>query len=187
VASCRLCGHIHEEVEVTRLYQYIGPEAICEAVAGDPAGEVIGSAQAIGEWVRAHRAGAAGAVTVTFVIDARGQLRIADRHSEHVACAAGGPVRSAGELTLEGDGAGGWLIEDISNQSTGFCPEPSSWPAVEQALDRAGLCHPGHFTRAFDFRRCEGCEELVLIKDDWFVCPACDADLPREYNMQRPA
>lgn len=169
-----------------RLYTYVGPEEIRAAVAGDPAGAVIDSTRAVDVWVRERRAGVLESVTVTFVIDARGRLCIADRHSEHVACAAGGPVRSAGELTLERDGADGWVIEDISNQSTGFCPEPSSWPAVEQALARAGLSHPGRFTRAFDFRRCEGCGELVLIKDDWFVCPACDADLPPAYNIQAP-
>jgi hypothetical protein len=167
-----------------RYYQYIGPEEIREAVTDAPAGAIIGSAQAIELWVRAHCSGALARVTVTFVIDAQGQLRIADRRSEHVACAGGGLVRSAGELTLERDGADGWAVEDISNQSTGFCPEPSSWPAVARALDSAGLRHPGEFTRAFEFRRCEACGELVLVKDDWFVCLACDADLPRAYNVQ---
>lgn len=167
---------------MARHYDYIGPEEIREAVADAPAGAIIGSPQAVDAWVRAH--GALARVTVTFVIDAQGQLRIADRRSEHIACAGGGPVRAAGELTLERDGADGWAVEDISNQSTGFCPEPSSWPAVAQALDSAGLRHPGEFTRAFEFRRCEACGELALVKDDWFVCLACEADLPRAYNVQ---
>lgn len=169
---------------MARLYRYVGPEAIREAVAGAPEGAIIGSAQALEAWGREHGAGASASVTVTFVIDAQGRLRVADRSSEHVACAAGGPVWSAGELTLEREGARGWVIVDISNQSTGFCPEPSSWPEVEQALTAAGLSHPGRFTRAFDFVRCEVCGALVLLKDDWFVCPVCDADLPRGYNVQ---
>jgi hypothetical protein len=38
-----------------------------------------------------------GLLVVTFAIDAKGSLRVADRRSEHVACAGGGPVLSAGE------------------------------------------------------------------------------------------
>ena len=36
---------------------------------------------------------------ITFVIGVDGVLRVADRRSEHVACAGGGDVLSAGELT----------------------------------------------------------------------------------------
>jgi hypothetical protein len=80
----------------------------------------------------------------TFVIDLSGTLRIAPRRSEHVACAGGEPVLSAGEITFLHD-AHGWVVSEISNHSTGYCPDPASWPAVGDALDRAGLRHPGRF------------------------------------------
>jgi hypothetical protein len=73
----------------------------------------------------------------TFVIDLNGDLLVADRRSEHVACAGGGPVLSAGEMffLVEEDRV---EVTDVSNQSTGYCPEPSSWPGVAAALDRIG-------------------------------------------------
>jgi|SRR5215471_751435 len=60
-------------------------------------------------------------VTVTFVIDPDGWLWVADRHSEHYACAAGGDVRSAGEMTF---GKAGDTVEvvEVTNQSLGFLP-----------------------------------------------------------------
>jgi hypothetical protein len=104
-------------------------------------------------WVR--RADAEhGLVAATFVIDAVGDLLLADRRSEHVACAGGGPVLSAGEMLFQVSDGGIELVE-ASNQSTGFCPEPGSWPAVATALDRIGVPHPGRFTTEVVFRRCE--------------------------------
>jgi hypothetical protein len=70
-----------------------------------------------------------------------------------------------------------------SNQSTGYCPDPDCWPAVAAALDRAGIPHPGRFTVEVIFRRCPSCGERNLVKDDWFVCALCEAELPREWNF----
>lgn len=110
----------------------------------------------------------------TFVVDLEGVLRVAPRRSEHVACAAGRPVLSAGEITFHDD----HTVTEISNQSTGYCPAPASWPAVAAALDRAGLHHPGRFTVPIVFRHCPECGERNLVKDDHYVCALCDADLP---------
>jgi len=62
---------------------------------------------------------------VTFVIDQSGTLLVADRQSEHVACAGRQPVLSAGEMTFL---VSGKVVEmaEVSNQSTGYCPEPES-------------------------------------------------------------
>jgi len=49
----------------------------------------------------------------------------------------------------------GWHADRVSNQSTGYCPDPDSWPAVAAALDRAGIARPDGFTHALVFRRCE--------------------------------
>ena len=84
-----------------------------------------------------------------------------------MACAGGREVLSAGELTAVVDDGDVRIIE-VSNQSTGYCPEPESWPAVAKALDEAGILHPGRFTFEAVFRRCPACGERNLVKDDWF-------------------
>jgi hypothetical protein len=118
----------------------------------------------------------------TFVVGLDGILRVAPRRSEHVGCAAGAPVLSAGEITLSSD-QGHWKVTDVSNQSAGYCPDPASWPAVSDALDRAGLEHPGRFTHPVVFRRCPRCQERNLVKDDYFACVICGAELPRTWNV----
>src|SRR5690242_13194939 len=75
------------------------------------------------------------AKTVKPGTDEGGCLRVEDRRSEHIACSGGRPVLAAGELFLKLT-ASGLEIVDVSNQSTGFCPEPASWPEVAKALDR---------------------------------------------------
>ena len=121
-------------------------------------------------------------IALTFVIDANGLLWTADHHSKHVACARGGDVLSAGRITLE--------IEDrkvavvrVTNMSTGYCPEPESWPAVAAALDKAGIRHPNKFTQAFLFRRCENCKQTNIVKEDNFTCAGCGAELSQEWNF----
>ena len=105
-------------------------------------------------WLTAHhRSASGGLIAATFVIDTDGRLRLADRRSEHVACAVGGPVLSAGEIFFsdEGDAA---TIEEVTNLSTGYCPEPESWSVVGDALDRLGVVHSGRFTTEVIFRLC---------------------------------
>lgn len=121
-------------------------------------------------------------ITVTFVIDTAGRLRVADRHSEHVACALGRKVLSAGEMTFGWD-ADGCFVQNVTNQSTGYCPEESSWIAVEAALDRIVIRHPLFFEPAMCFRRCLQCGQTNLIKDENFVCAVCEAILPVDWNF----
>ncbi len=118
--------------------------------------------------------------TLTFVIDEDGALRVAPRRSEHVACARGRPVLSAGELTIDRSLA----VAFASNQSTGYCPEPDSWPAVARALDELGVKHPRGFSFEATFRRCERCGERNLVKDQVFECAICGAELPRTWNFE---
>ena len=159
-----------------RRYAYVGPDEIRQRVAGSDPGRAIRSA--------ADLVPVADGEAMTFVVDATGLLRVAHRRSEHVACAGGGEVLSAGELTAVRDGRGdGVRITDISNQSTGYCPEPESWPAVARALDQAGVAHPGGFTYEATFRLCPGCGERNLVKDGWFECAMCGADLPAIWNF----
>jgi hypothetical protein len=135
-----------------------------------------------GRAVLAHEDITSAGEPFTFVIDLEGTMRLAPRRSEHVACAGGEPVLSAGEITFE-RGPDGWEVTSVTNQSTGYCPEASSWPGVGRALDRIGVPHPGRFTDEFTFRRCPRCAERNLVRDGYFICAICDADLPASWNF----
>ncbi len=67
-----------------------------------------------------------GSFIATFIITLNEELLVAPRRSEHVACASGGPVLSAGEITFDDN----LVVIEVTNQSTGFCPEPESWASV---------------------------------------------------------
>lgn len=167
---------------IEKLYEYVGPEDIRHRATTAPQGRQIESGKDLSLWL-AENKGAhtpAGQIVATFVISADGRLHLADRHSEHIACSGGQPVRSAGEIFFAADGA---AVEEVSNQSTGFCPEPESWGAVADALDRIGIPHPGGFTAEFTFRRCPGCGERNLVKDGVLECLICVSELPREWNF----
>lgn len=166
-----------------RRYHYVGPAEIRQRSTG-AAGVVIDGMDTLRDWQGTTRqvADGDGVIWATFVVDVDGWLRLADRRSEHVACAGGGDVFSAGEIGLVRTGS---MIEvaEVSNQSTGYCPEPESWQAVAAALSRVSLPHPGRFTRSCEFRRCPSCGQINLVKDAWFVCGVCDADLPAAWNF----
>src|SRR4051794_3229139 len=104
-----------------RTYRYVGPGRIAARVRSDQRGTPVRSAADVLQWVAATRqvADAEGCVIATFVIDEAGTLFIADRRSEHVACAGGQPVRSAGEMTFE-VAAPTVRVAGVSNQSTGY-------------------------------------------------------------------
>jgi hypothetical protein len=168
-----------------RLYRYIGPKAIAARASQATRGTGIAAPDDVARWAResGESPDRGGHLVATFVVDEAGLLRIAPRRSEHVACAGGGPVQSAGEMTFALEGR---LVRvaEVSNQSTGYCPEPESWPAVEVALRRAGLVPPEGFSLACVFRRCEECDTVCLVKDGGFECGACGAELPQRYNCQ---
>ncbi len=169
---------------MARTYHYVGPVDIHARAKHAPPGVRVQSVQDLNAWVRStgQQLGPAGRLPVTFVIDESGCLRVADRGSEHIACSGGQPVLSAGELFLSWGTSGPEVVE-VSNQSTGFCPEPESWPAVAAALDRVGIRHPGQFTHEVIFRRCLACGERNIVKDGWFVCCICGRNLPQEWNF----
>lgn len=168
-----------------RQYQYVGPKEIRETAKSQPTGTRITSVDDLAQWLAASSTerSAQQCWVATFTIGLDGCLCLAPRRSEHIACAAGGNVLSAGEITIDDDMA----VTEITNQSTGYCPEPESWNAVSDALDGAGLEHPGRFTTEVIFRRCLHCNERNLVKDSWYYCGICDARLPARWNFSADA
>lgn len=169
-----------------KLYAYVGPTHLATLAESGVPRYRVESHSALAAWLSGQPdAEADGTLTVTFVALPDG-LWIADRHSEHVACARGGPVLSAGEMTFSADRKRRLVeVVYVTNQSTGFCPEPDSWPAVEAVLDAAGIDHPGGFSSEMAFRRCPRCGVTNIVKDGWLVCAVCGTDLPTDWNFGR--
>ncbi|KUM69798.1 hypothetical protein [Streptomyces griseorubiginosus] len=168
-----------------RSYRYVGPAELKAGVRHGDGGRRVGSAAEFGDWV-AERSAAELAEPFTYVVGTDGVLRLAPRRSEHVACAGGAVVLSAGEMGFVREFARGavrWTVSEVSNQSTGYCPDVTSWPAVARALDRAGLGRPSGFTHEVVFRRCPDCQEHNIVREDYFVCVFCGGDLPEAWNV----
>lgn len=162
-------------------YRYVGSADLVKLVASGSAGAVICSAGDFSRWM-ATRSGAELSEPFTFVIDLEGFLRLAPRRSEHVVCAGGDRVLSAGEISFVRDGER-WAVGQVSNQSTGYCPDVESWAAVAAALDLIGLSRPARFTDEVVFRCCPACRERAVVKDGDFVCVFCGSDLPTGWNF----
>lgn len=167
-----------------KTYKYIGsPDFI-------PKGEfpqrlLVQGVEKLSCWMIEHRneLDIEECIAATYVIDTDNQFWIADRSSEHVACAREGKVFAAGEVFFSGiDGVP--YIDRITNQSTGYCPEPSSWKAVAQSLSKLVIDYPSEFDPAFEFRNCEKCDTLNVIKDEYYSCMSCYEDLSEVYNVQ---
>jgi hypothetical protein len=122
----------------------------------------------------------------TFVVGLDGVLRLAPRRSEHVACADGDMVLSAGEISFTRE-ADRWIVNEVSNHSTGYCPDVSSWAAVARALDAVELRPPSGFAHEVVFRRCTDCQEHNIVREDDFVCVFCGGDLPATWNVDPTA
>ncbi|MFD8726133.1 hypothetical protein ACFV2H_51580 [Streptomyces sp. NPDC059629] len=163
------------------MYRYVGPVELKELVRAGGEGRSMRSSVDFGEWASALTPDEL-AEPFTFVVDADGVLRLAPRRSEHVVCAGGEEVLSAGEMSFREE-SGRWAVEEVSNQSTGYCPDVTSWSAVAEALDRIGIARPSGFTHEVVFRRCRSCRELNIVREEDFVCVFCSEGLPREWNV----
>jgi hypothetical protein len=171
--------------KTSKEYKYVGPEHIRLSVINSPIGIQIKSQKDFKNWIEdtKQQPNNFGIIEATFVIDLEGYLRIADRHSEHVACSGGKNVLSAGEIFIISNN-NKYEVVEISNQSTGFCPESESWFWVEQALEQIPLSHPGEFTLSFIFRRCTKCNQLNIVKGNLFICAVCNTELPSFWNCE---
>ncbi len=161
-------------------YRYVGPAELHDQL---PSVELVavGSSAVLDRWLTG-RARAELDEPFTFVVTLGGRLKLSPRRSEHVALAAGQDVLAAGEMTFTHD-AGVSRVLEVTNQSTGYCPDPDCWTAVSKALDRLRLEHPGDFTTALVFRRCPSCGERNIVRDGDFTCALCDSVLPTHWNF----
>ncbi len=166
-----------------RMYQYIGPVELSQMPHPLPIRHQIRHPADLYAWIELQPASSPKheQLTATFIIDQAAQLWLADQRSEHVACARGAAVLAAGEISFVLE-AKQLALCALTNQSTGYCPEPASWAVVQQVLDRIGLPHAGGWATSYDFRRCPGCGMLNLIKEHWFFCAVCDQQLPLKWN-----
>ena len=166
---------------VFRRYRYVSPESFKSqiGVPSEPIktlDELQNAIDVLKLWVNGEES------TATYVIDHQGYLRLAHRRSEHVSCAGGEDVLSAGEIKLSSTDEV-IVVEWITNQSAGYCPEPESWPAVAQALSRISVVVPSQFSMALLFRRCDECGQINVVKDEHFICNVCSATLPDHWNF----
>lgn len=162
-----------------RRYPYVGPPELRRALG--PAGFRCAEPGDFTDWLSAQTPQDL-AEPFTYVVTADSCLRLAPRRSEHVACAEGESVSAAGEIAF----TGAWSASHVTNHSTGYCPDITSWSAVAAALGRLGISHPGAFTPAVIFRRCVDCREVNVVRDDFYVCVFCEADLPAAWNVSPP-
>ncbi|WP_328914446.1 MULTISPECIES: hypothetical protein [unclassified Streptomyces] len=132
-----------------QIYRYVRPVALRGLVRPDSAGHRIRSPPDFDEWVLA-RAGEELSEPFTFVADTVSVLRLAPRRGEQVVCAGGEAVLGAGEISFREE-SGPWAVDEVSNQSSGYCPDVSSWQAVAEALVLAGIVHPSGFTHEVVF------------------------------------
>jgi hypothetical protein len=95
-------------------------------------------------------------------------------------------VLSAGEISFTRE-AGRWTLSKVSNQSTGYCPDVTSWVEVARALDAVELQRRSGFTHEVVFRRCPDCQEHNIVREDDFVCVFCGSDLPAAWNVDSAA
>lgn len=155
-------------------YKYVGPPEILQRVKPAFRGFPIEKMEDILKWIKAtkqithHRF-----LTATFVIDLEGKLLVADRHSEHVQCAEGQQVLSAGEITFFVS-KNEIEVTELSNQSTGYCPHVNSFAHAKNALDKIGIEHPDEFTNPIVFGFCKNCEKYSIVKEGYEECGVCE-------------
>ncbi|MFE1465572.1 hypothetical protein ACFW6M_31245 [Streptomyces nigra] len=164
-----------------RSYRYVGPVELKAAVRPGDGGRRIGSTADFDGWI-VEQSTVELAEPFTFVVGVDGVLRLAPRRSEHVACAGGDMVLSAGEISFMRE-ADRWTVSEVSNQSTGYCPDVTSWAEVARALDAAEPRRPPGFTHEVVFRRCPDCQERNIVREGDFVCVFCGSDLPAAWNV----
>jgi len=168
-------------------YNYIGTKEIYENVQARFKGTSIYHISDIDDWIKTteQQSDDYGNIIATFVLMPDYTLRISDRHSEHVQCANRNPVLNAGEMTFAVNRQNKVQnIAQITNQSTGYCPSPTSWSKLEKALTPLNTAYPENFDPIYIFSYCVHCQCLKIIKDNYYFCTYCDNALPTDQEFQ---
>lgn len=163
------------------LYSYIGPKEIKDSISSGAAGCAISAVEDLVSWITSRPLDERSQ-PFTYTVGEDEVFRIAPRRSEHVACAGGREVLAAGEISFELT-SNPVTVSDVSNHSTGFCPDLVSWQPLEDCLRRIGVRCPPHFTESQIFRKCPICRERNLVKEAHFYCVFCGGSLPRHWNF----
>jgi hypothetical protein len=116
-----------------RRFSYIGPEKIRKQTSTAPSGIRVTNGQTLQRWLKGDSA-KDDDLWATYTISVDCTLTVASRRSEHVACAEHGEVLGAGEIQFEASGN----VCELTNYSTGYCPDLLSIHAVSAALDGLG-------------------------------------------------
>lgn len=168
---------------MNKIFQYVGTQELLDSLKDITPGFLIEKSDDILAWIKfENQIPEYDLYWATYTIGEKGDMRLGDRRTEHVACSGRKPVLGAGEIAFEIDETTIEVIE-ISNLSTGFCPQASCWSAVRQALENLNVLTPDEFTHSFQFRRCTACGQRNTIKDNQFFCSNCDAALPAHWNF----
>lgn len=170
-----------------REFRYVGPDNILENLPKISGRILVQSSDSVMNWIIQTRQPReySDLFVATFIVDTSGRLWINDRRSEHVLCAEGKPVLAAGEMAFQVDRSNNLQVVEVTNQSTGYCPDPESWWIVERALNTANIKHPPDFTTKYLFRLCENCGTKNIVKDDWFECGVCQQPLSVDWNFDQ--
>lgn len=169
---------------MSKLFTYSGTPSIAKIHSNSPMGFWVQKAEDFITWTQQNQQKPERDLIfrATYVLDTLGKFLIADRHSEHVACAGGQSVLAEGEVgfTIQKKSV---VIEEISNYSTGYCPDVLCFAEVQKTLNQINVLHPNWWTREAVFRRCLNCKEKNLVKDSWFYCLICYAPLTENWNL----
>jgi len=166
-------------------YFFVGSKELEARVEEKYEGKKINQIKDIYQWIKESNQRIENEnIIATFIVNEQEELVISDRHSEHVMCAGGRNVLSAGEITFNFEKKN-IFVSEITNQSTGYCPKTTSWEIVNITLSKIGIEHPKYFTKAYEFRYCENCQTKNLIKEEIYQCAVCNSDLDFEWNIYK--
>ena len=162
------------------VFQYVGPRRLYSLASQTPKGKLLSGFNALREWIR--KTNEPEEIWATYVVSLDCNVLIAERQYEHVTCAGRQDVLGAGEVLLSADAE----IMEISNYSTGYCPDVTSIHATQRAFARCCSTQFSGFSYAAEFRKCSDCGARNVVRDSWFFCAVCDSPLNSRWNFESP-
>jgi hypothetical protein len=114
-------------------YRYLGPADLRGQVVAVEA-VAVDAFQSLDGWLAARDPGERGE-PFPFVASLDGLLRLAPRRREHVTLAGVRDVLAAGQIAFVSAEAS-WRVVEVTNQSTGYCPDPHAWRSRRHSASR---------------------------------------------------